>query len=156
MNDSSKIESLIDQITEKCALNCRHCSSEASPSGQEHISIKQLVALIDQAYQMGLKSFTISGGEPFLHPDIKELLKYLKKKDISTCIYTSGVIQEGNDLIPFPDRLVDFLRNGLVHHLIINIQGADSLTHDTITGISGRERITGVTKANDRHKHQAF
>ncbi|ABO49061.1 Radical SAM domain protein [Desulforamulus reducens MI-1] len=142
MNESSKLENLFVEITNKCALKCRHCSSEASPSGQEHISINQLVALIDQAYQMGLKSFTISGGEPFLHPDIKELLKYLKKKDISTCIYTSGVIQEGNDLIPFPDRLVDFLRNGLVHNLIFSIQGADSLTHDNITGISGSQIIT--------------
>jgi len=40
----------------------------------------------------GIEELSISGGEPFLHPDLFSMVKYARSLDIRTVIFTSGVV----------------------------------------------------------------
>ena len=45
----------------------------------------------------GIEELSLSGGEPFLHPDLLKMVEYAKSYGIKTVIFTSGVIHR-NDL----------------------------------------------------------
>lgn len=54
---------------------CRYCSSQAvSSSNTPMISRDTVSALVADATKLGLRCLAISGGEPFLHPDIRRIL----------------------------------------------------------------------------------
>ena len=57
-------------------MGCNHCLSDCTPEG-EHISLEQFEKNLDWAMQfIGMQPILISGGEPFEHPQIKEILTY--------------------------------------------------------------------------------
>ena len=39
----------------------------------------------------GIEELSISGGEPFLHPNLFEMVEFCKDKGIRTVIFTSGI-----------------------------------------------------------------
>ena len=44
---------------------------------------------------VGIEELSLSGGEPFLHPDIMKMVAYSKSLGIRTVIFTSGVSNNG-------------------------------------------------------------
>ena len=45
----------------------------------------------------GVKEISFSGGEPLLHPNIKEIISFCHDLGIYTTLYTSGIIQNVNE-----------------------------------------------------------
>lgn len=76
-------ESICCICTTVCNLNCKYCLNFTNYNqNKHHYDISQLKADIDKFFEwvdyVGL--FHVSGGEPFLFPDLKELLEYLSQK----------------------------------------------------------------------------
>ena len=67
------------EITGQCLQNCVHCSSGASVDSQEVLSRDEILGIASEFKQLGGKKIEISGGEPFLHKDIGNILPELKK-----------------------------------------------------------------------------
>lgn len=130
------LRELFIEVTDKCLLNCLHCSTLAGQDRRNEIPLSELKRLVDEGLPLGLKRFSISGGEPFLYPDIITLIRYVKNKKLYLSIYTCGIIQNGNKLISLPDELLEELSVLKVDRLIFSIQGMFR-THDTLTGIPG-------------------
>lgn len=127
---------LFIEVTDKCLLNCRHCSTEASPDGKEEIPLDKLIKLVDEGIPLGLKCFSISGGEPFLYPELVSLIRYVKKKRLFLTIYTCGIIHDRTGISSLPGHLLKELHDQKVERLIFSIHGLE-LTHDEITGLPG-------------------
>jgi radical SAM protein with 4Fe4S-binding SPASM domain len=80
---------------------CIFCSSFSGPDETELLSKEQIIKVLDQAVDLGLEEVAISGGEPLLHPDLKEVLEYCKKIKLKVALYTSGVVEFKNNISAF-------------------------------------------------------
>lgn len=86
------IKDLCFEIIQKCPNNCLFCSSCSSVDKEKMIDLNIFKKTIDYLIkQGGIKEISISGGEPFLHPDLFEIIKYCKEKGIKVILFTSGI-----------------------------------------------------------------
>lgn len=68
-------------ITGRCNYNCRHCFNAADNAPlQSEWTLDEALALLEQAQQCGVNAFTITGGEPMLHPHFFEILEELYRR----------------------------------------------------------------------------
>jgi len=115
-----------------CNLACRHCwiSPKFQRTGVSTLFLKpQLFYQITrQAKELGLHSIKLTGGEPLIHPDIKNILKFIRDEQISLRIETNGVF-----LTP---EIVKLIRSCVFPRVSISIDGLTN-THDEIRGVKG-------------------
>lgn len=89
-------------ITQVCNFHCLYCGTggEATASDTRMITAKQVKDIVDIALEKKIKKFRITGGEPFTHPQIKEILDIFNKCGCFTLINTNGsLILKNQDLI---------------------------------------------------------
>ena len=95
-------------VTSICKLNCIFCSHKNNPPEVETYSfghldfglIKTMIEFLDpkQAVFIGESASKIIEGEPFVHPDIYQILKFLRQRwpEIEIKITTSGSFLNSN------------------------------------------------------------
>jgi radical SAM protein with 4Fe4S-binding SPASM domain len=78
------------QITERCNLHCAHCFVSAGDSGDTMPIeiIREIV--IPRLKNCRVISVTLTGGEPFIHPNIIEIVRLLRGASIGVSICTNG------------------------------------------------------------------
>lgn len=137
------IHDLYVEITNLCAQACVHCSSCAGVRIADTISYEDLCSLVKQALPLGLKRFTLSGGEPLLHPEIIPFLRFLKQKKIQSNIYTCGVYFSSEQKIePISDDMIQEFIHSSVQRVIFSLQGGSACVHEKISGVPGSFDIT--------------
>ena len=58
-----------------CNLACRYCLTSSGPTvAKNALTGEQMLEAVKQAAQLGFQSIGVTGGEPFLHPDLWTLL----------------------------------------------------------------------------------
>ena len=86
------IKDLCFEIIEACPNNCKFCSSRSDISKTKIISYDLYERTISYLHdKFGIEELSLSGGEPFLHPDLFRMIEYSKSKDIRTVIFSSGL-----------------------------------------------------------------
>ena len=70
-------------ITGKCNLNCLHCfnAKDNAPLNSE-LSYEQVLSILDQARDIGVNAFTITGGEPLVHKRFLDIIKAIYERDM--------------------------------------------------------------------------
>ncbi len=87
------VKDLCFEVIEKCLNNCMFCSSKSSYDKKQIIEFDDFKKVIDYFMKNGgIEELSLSGGEPFLHPDIIKMVKYAKSLGIRVVIFTSGVV----------------------------------------------------------------
>ncbi len=97
-------------ITSYCNLKCKYCSASIPYYlNTYHIDLdfllKQLNAYLDVID--GVETFRVIGGEPFLHPNLADILDHLVASDK---IHTVHIVTNGT-IVPRDERIRDILRN---------------------------------------------
>lgn len=90
-------------------------------------------SVIADAVEVGAKKICISGGEPFLHPQLVEIVDNVYGLGAKCVIYTSGIYYDGNLYQSLPMSVLTQLKEH-IEAIIINYEAADSETYDTIMG----------------------
>lgn len=86
------IKDLCFEILQTCPNNCLFCSSCAGMDKETIIDLETFKKAIDHFMKLGgIEEISISGGEPFLHPNLFEMITYCKVRNIRVVIFTSGV-----------------------------------------------------------------
>lgn len=86
------LKDLCFEVIQTCPNRCKFCSSNSSIKKDKIIKLKDFKRTVDYFMkQGGIQEISISGGEPFLHPDLFEMVKYCKEQGIRTVIFTSGI-----------------------------------------------------------------
>jgi MoaA/NifB/PqqE/SkfB family radical SAM enzyme len=81
-------------LTNRCNLNCSYCCYGGRDKGQE-LTKEQAFNIIDQFDILGTKGLEITGGgDPLLHPDINEIVRYGKRAGMSIGLITNGIAYE--------------------------------------------------------------
>lgn len=90
----NKIPFIMDiEVTNHCNLECKMCHHQLMRRKKGFMSFELFKKIIDEASEKGVKGIRfIRAGEPFLHPQIFEMIEYTKKKDILVHITTNGLL----------------------------------------------------------------
>ena len=122
-----------------CNLNCAHCLVEGGPQVQKKgLPLSRIKGLIDEALDLGLKRIYLTGGEPFLRPDIFELIDYVSKRT-QTVILTNGTLM--NKAFRKISALRD--RNILFQ---VSLEGPLSEINDRIRGMGNFQQTVSAIK----------
>lgn len=77
------------EVTDICNLNCPGCFRKNGYEG--HRPLDTIKKEIIQCKKMtNCKRISISGGEPLLYPQIKEVVKFIKEQNLDSIILTNG------------------------------------------------------------------
>jgi hypothetical protein len=78
-----------------CNLACDYCSVASSPGARRRdIDAPRFRELVDEAVQAGFAELYVTGGEPFLQPDIVDKLLYATRRLDVVCL-TNGMLYQG-------------------------------------------------------------
>lgn len=70
-------------ITSKCNFNCPYCRGIKINGKYQDMALSEIKRVIDFWESENMQNVRFSGGEPMLHPDINEIVKYTKEKCIN-------------------------------------------------------------------------
>lgn len=76
-------------VTRRCNLSCGYCSEYDNVS--EPVPTDILKSRIDALHRLGAINITMLGGEPLIHPEIAELVRYAGRKS-NVSIVTNGFL----------------------------------------------------------------
>lgn len=132
------------QITECCNLHCVHCFVSAVDSGDTMQVDAIEAAVIPRLKECRVSRVTLTGGEPFLHPDILTIVELLVEAGICVGICTNATTIRLAQMA----RLSDI---GNVH-INVSLDGFRPESHDSFRGDEGAFRRTvGAIEELSRH-----
>lgn len=86
------LKDLCFEVIQTCPNKCKFCSSNSSQEEKTMITVEDFKRTVMHFMNHGgIGEISISGGEPFLHPDLFEMVKVCKSQGIRTVIFTSGI-----------------------------------------------------------------
>jgi SynChlorMet cassette radical SAM/SPASM protein ScmF len=119
-------------LTGDCNMACRHCwiapSFEDSERSQKALPLDTFKAIINEAKEIGLNSVKLTGGEPFIHPDIIPILRHIRDQGLGLTIESNGVA-----VTPHFADLVISCRNPFIS---VSIDGSKG-SHEWMRGVAG-------------------
>lgn len=126
------------EITQRCLNNCVHCSSCSDSLCKRYIDYETICKTLDDMPSIGVKRVCLSGGEPFLHKDIRSIVSYINKLNMEVNIYSSGITEvEGQITYITQDEFKNLKASGL-SKVMFNLQSYESSRYDEIMGTVGR------------------
>jgi MoaA/NifB/PqqE/SkfB family radical SAM enzyme len=75
-----------------CNMRCKHCSIERLKNnpGKNQLTVPDVKRIADQADAIGLGSICITGGEPLMFPDLKEVMEAIGPERFVISMDTNG------------------------------------------------------------------
>ena len=87
LGDRSPIVAAI-KVTQRCNLHCKHCTW--SNKITKDLPLPEWKDIIDDLYEKGVTTIVIEGGEPTLYRSVKEIVGYIKSKNMFSIFITNG------------------------------------------------------------------
>ena len=80
------------ETTARCNLSCRLCANkDIAPEEKQDMDMGLFKKIIDEIRQYGPRVNLFHRGEPLLHPQIAEMVKYCRENHLKTSIHTNAV-----------------------------------------------------------------
>ncbi len=116
-------------ITNKCNFSCRMCSWQRQKDipGNGELSLGEIQGFISRI-SVRRPVVHIGGGEPFMRPDLLEIIRCIKKEGLRCLITTNGQLLD--------ESLIGELLRLRIDALIFSLYGWGA-GHDIITGAKG-------------------
>lgn len=112
-----------------CNLACDYCAVASAPrAARRALSIDQVRSIVDEALAEGFQELYFTGGEPFLHPEITDMLVHAAERT-TTVVLTNAMLfrgrrREGLDALAGRPNLT----------VQTSLDGATASTHDAHRG----------------------
>ena len=128
-----------------CNLACSYCVVASSPGADPRmLTLERFTALVDEAVAEGFAELYVTGGEPFVHPEIFDMLEYAGER-LPTVVLTNAML--------FTDRRargLERLAHGEGLTLQSSLDGARAQTHDRWRGGgSWSKAMEGIAHARE-------
>lgn len=136
----SSLDTLCIELTLSCPLRCVHCSAFAGPERTESLSAAVLLRQLDQL--SGLSEIYLSGGEPFEHSALPEVVRAAQTAAHRVVAYSSGTHRTSAGLVPLDQKLLGATRTAGLDRVDLSIYAADAGAHDAITRTPGSFEAT--------------
>ena len=115
-----------------CNIQCAHCFISCGPRNRsfDFLGVEQVERALAQSVNLGVREYYFTGGEPFLHPHVVEILS--RSLDYGpTTVLTNGMLLKRRHLEPLAEKAA-----AAVHSLEfrVSIDGFTADAHDAIRG----------------------
>lgn len=125
----SKPLTLLLLLNRGCNLRCDFCDLW---EGHVHMPLERALPLLDEAVAIGTRTLVLTGGEPFLHPDLFRVVREARARGLAVNITTNGTRLD--------QRWEELVQSGPVS-LSFSIDGLEP-THDRLRGQKGAWKKT--------------
>jgi pyruvate-formate lyase-activating enzyme/predicted phosphodiesterase len=118
-----------------CNLACGYCVVASSPRARRRsLGLERFRALVDEAVDEGFAELYVTGGEPFIEPEIVAMLEYASDR-LPTVVLTNAMLFTGR-------RHAELARLAGRANLVLqsSVDGARAETHDAWRGAGSWER----------------
>jgi sulfatase maturation enzyme AslB (radical SAM superfamily) len=131
-----------------CNLRCSYCVAKSSPNAPRRaLGLANVRRLVDEALELGFSEIFFTGGEPFILPDIYEMLAYSSQR-VKTSVLTNAMILRGKRL----DQLQNIANDSLT--VQVSLDGGRPEHHDAYRGKGSWEQaVVGIKLLQDRGLH---
>ncbi len=93
-------------LTKACNLACTFCVDYETP-GAKRLSIENFQKIGHQLFPTARLVSICSGGEPYLHKGLEDLLRFIKRYKVATWVLSNGMLVK-------EDRIRTIVREGLI------------------------------------------
>ena len=132
-------------ITNNCNLRCSYCShfSSGSDNGTD-LSLEEWLLFMEELNQCAVFNVTLSGGEPLIRKDFKEIVDGIIKNHMRFSILSNGTLLD--------DELAGYLKStGRCDSFQISIDGPGPDEHDVFRGKGSFEKALRGLKILMKH-----
>ncbi len=135
-------------LTYACNNACAHCYNAADRLAMSSLTREQWFEVLDKLHAIGAPHLILTGGEPTLHPDLHELIRYADAKG-----FIVGMNSNGRALAR-PGLAKQLAAAGL-NHIQITLESCHADMHDAMTAAPGAfaQTIAGIRNALDAGLH---
>ena len=125
-------------LSDSCNLRCRHCwitptYVNGKPTPGEVVDVEHLKKAVFEGKTLGLSGAKFTGGEPMLHPGLKEIAAMLTETGLSLTMETNGTLID--------QEMADFMKNNTnITFISISLDSANEAYHDAFRGSKGAYR----------------
>ena len=147
-----KMKQISIEIIHKCPNRCLHCSSNSDINCTLKIETAEVKKIIDGASKLNTEVLSISGGEPFLHDGLLEIVHYAKSKGIKVYIYTSGIILNiAGRVDSIQQEILQQLYSVAVDKIIFDLPAINEAIYNKFMGTSGYQKFVfeSINKAQN-------
>lgn len=120
-------------LTQGCNLRCRHCwiapKFQTENSKWPYLEFELFKDIIKQGKELGMSSVKLTGGEPFIHPDIEKIIDHINEQELQLTIETNGVKCTPN--------LVEKIAKAKRPFVSVSLDGDNVATHEWVRGVDG-------------------
>lgn len=119
------------QYNYKCNFKCVHCSVKRfqGQKGKRSFTLEDVKKLSQQADEMGLARFVITGGEPLIFKDLAQVVEAIDPKKFYINVDTNGWFLDKNKAL--------FLKKIGVDRIQLSIDSLDPVEHDNFRNAKG-------------------
>ena len=129
------------ELTPVCNMACRMCYVRMDKKTQESIaplrSASDWLSIAEQAKTHGLLFILLTGGEPFIHPEFREILSGLHNQGFIVSINTNGTLID--------EKTIEWLKLTPPSRVNLTLYGASDETYARLSG--KRDGFTRATRA---------
>ena len=120
-------------LTHRCNNRCLHCYCSL-PAGDkraisEELSSEEIERLFDELRDMGCLWLLITGGEPLLRPDFRDIYLSAKRHGFIISVFTNGTLID--------EEIADFFAQYPPFSVEITMYGATPETYEEVTRVPG-------------------
>jgi MoaA/NifB/PqqE/SkfB family radical SAM enzyme/SAM-dependent methyltransferase len=125
ISEQQPLHELWLHITDHCNLDCSHCLFCSGPDQTRELSLEQITAHLAESALLGCRLFALTGGEPLVHPDFRQIVEQIM------AIPDSRIVILTNGLLAAQQLQPDWPRDRI--HLQISLDGRPE-HHDGLRG----------------------
>lgn len=122
--------SITVSVTGRCNLGCRHCEKGRPDPAPADLPLASVLRLIDLAAELRV-GLLLTGGEPCLHSEFREILRHARLRGVPVELNTNGFALADADT-----SLIE-LMNASIGLLRVSLDSADPGEHDAWRGRDG-------------------
>jgi radical SAM protein with 4Fe4S-binding SPASM domain len=112
------------EVTNHCNLNCLFCRAEANKHLENELKFSEITELLKDLKDLGAKHISITGGEPLMRKDLKDIVQTIMALGFESSISTNGTLISPSN--------IDWLKK--LKLVRISLDSADPAKHDAIRG----------------------
>lgn len=118
------------ELTPTCNMDCKMCYVRMSRQEQEAIrplrTAKEWLTLAKKAKESGMLYLLLTGGEPFLHPEFREILTGLAEMGFVISINSNGTMID--------ETVIEWLKEAAPGRINITVYGTSNETYAKLCG----------------------